>query len=281
MPFVGRMRRGTSLMLAKASFMCTNVGIIHRDIKPANILWDSDLDEAVLTDFGLSRLLTGPADAAGSAGYMAPEAWEGQITEAMDVYSLSVSLFELLTGRLPFVGATPFEFQRQRLDGLPKLDERLQSVPGELEESVRSGLAALPKERPSLQDLVGTLRASLNRLMADALTVRTKEPPEGRAVDLRIIVSHEEPDGNYVRVAATPRERETATRDMKRVPRAPDQVSLRTGDRVRIEVVADQPGYVAVFNIGPGGNLNLLYPDISVRGVTRPKIECAPHIAGL
>ena len=152
----------------------------------------------MLTDFGLSRLLTGPADAAGSAGYMAPEGWEGQITEAMDVYSLSVSLFELLTGRLPFVGATPFEFQRQRLDGLPKLDERLQSVPGELEGVVRSGLAALPKERPSLQDLVGTLRASLNRLMADVLTVRTKEPPEGRAVDLRIIVSHEEPDGNYV-----------------------------------------------------------------------------------
>ena len=55
--------------------------------------------------------------------------------------------------------------------------------------------------------------------------------------------------------------------------RAPDQVSLRTGDRVRIEVVADQPGYVAVFNIGPGGNLNLLYPDMLVRGVTRPKIE--------
>ena len=88
-------------------------------------------------------------------------------------------------------------------------------------------------------------------LAASLLTVQTKKPREERAVDLRIIVSREEPDGSYVRVAATPPERETVSRDMKRATREPDQVSLRTGDRVRVEVVADQSGYIAVFNMAP------------------------------
>jgi hypothetical protein len=48
---------------------------------------------------------------------------------------------------------------------------------------------------------------------------------------------------------------------MKKVPRQPEQASLRTGDRVRIAVIADQKGYATVFNVGPSGNLNLLYPD--------------------
>ena len=51
------------------------------------------------------------------------------------------------------------------------------------------------------------------------------------------------------------------TRDMKRVPKAPDQVCLRTGERVRIEAVTDRAGYLTVFNVGPAGHLNLLYPD--------------------
>ena len=47
---------------------------------------------------------------------------------------------------------------------------------------------------------------------------------------------------------------------MKRVPRPPDQVHLRTGDLVRVEAVADRPGYLTVFNVGPAGHLNLLFP---------------------
>jgi hypothetical protein len=53
---------------------------------------------------------------------------------------------------------------------------------------------------------------------------------------------------------------------MRKVPTPPGQVRLRTGDHVRIEVVVDQPGYVTVFNVGPTGNLNLLYPDESLHG---------------
>jgi hypothetical protein len=48
---------------------------------------------------------------------------------------------------------------------------------------------------------------------------------------------------------------------MKRVPKPPDQVRLRTGERVSVEAVADRPGYLTVFDVGPAGHLNLLYPE--------------------
>jgi hypothetical protein len=60
------------------------------------------------------------------------------------------------------------------------------------------------------------------------------------------------------------------TRDMKKVPPPPDQVRLRTGDRVRIEVSADRPGYLTVFNVGPTGNLNLLYPESDPQPTSPP-----------
>jgi hypothetical protein len=53
---------------------------------------------------------------------------------------------------------------------------------------------------------------------------------------------------------------------MKRVPPDPERVRFHTGDRVRVEAVADRAGYLTVFNVGPAGHLNLLYPeDLSSR----------------
>jgi hypothetical protein len=56
---------------------------------------------------------------------------------------------------------------------------------------------------------------------------------------------------------------------MKAVPAPPEMVTLRTGDRVRIEVVASRAGHATVYNVGPTGNLNLLYPP----GATGAPIE--------
>jgi hypothetical protein len=50
-------------------------------------------------------------------------------------------------------------------------------------------------------------------------------------------------------------------RDIRRVPPAPQQARVRTGEQVRVEVVADRDGYLTVFNVGPTGQLNLLHPD--------------------
>ncbi len=82
------------------------------------------------------------------------------------------------------------------------------------------------------------------------------EPPQRPApVDLRLIVSRQVGPDRFVPVAATHPQQPAGrlTRDMKKVPPSPDQVRLRTGDRVRVEVVRDRPGYLTVFNVGPTG----------------------------
>ncbi|MFI5453923.1 MAG: DUF4384 domain-containing protein [Isosphaerales bacterium] len=176
--------------------------------------------------------------------------------------------------------------------GLPEPDPRCTGLPEPLERIVRAGLAAQPEHRPDLRPFVAGLRATLNQLLVDTLTMSTKshesepttEPALGAEprhpaqptteqephlppVALHLIVSLQVGPNTFVPVAATrPRIELVATRDMKKVPPSPEQVRLQTGDRIRIEAVADRSGYLSVFNVGPTGNLNLLYPDESSPG---------------
>jgi hypothetical protein len=88
-------------------------GVIHRDLKPANIMISHD-GKLVVMDFGIARfatptdsLRTRPGTLMGTPAYMAPEQVQGQgqaITAATDVYCLGVIYYQLLTGRLPFIG---------------------------------------------------------------------------------------------------------------------------------------------------------------------------------
>jgi serine/threonine protein kinase/tetratricopeptide (TPR) repeat protein len=103
-------------------------GILHRDIKPGNILLDAE-GEPHLTDFGLARLVeqgstvTGSMEIMGTPSYMAPEQAVGNnagVSRATDVYGLGVVLYELLTGHLPFSGATTYETIRLLLDSEPR-----------------------------------------------------------------------------------------------------------------------------------------------------------------
>ena len=91
-------------------------GILHRDLKPAN-LFLLETGGVRLLDFGLARLknaapLTAAGTVMGSPSFMAPEAWQGVsdlLDSRVDVYSLGVILFRVLTGELPFSGATMHE----------------------------------------------------------------------------------------------------------------------------------------------------------------------------
>ncbi len=81
--------------------------VVHRDIKPANIMYDPQTDVLKITDFGIARLTgagsTRTGIVLGTPSFMSPEQLEGRtVTGHSDLFSLGVSLFQLLTGQLPF-----------------------------------------------------------------------------------------------------------------------------------------------------------------------------------
>jgi serine/threonine protein kinase len=234
-------------------------GIIHRDIKPPNILWHAQRDEALLADFGIAAHLADGQTAAGTWPYMAPEGfYVGSVSPKLDVYGLAATLFELVTGKLPFSGDTAAAYQEAARAGLPTPDPRCADLPAPLEQLIREGLAADPHRRPSLKDFAVGLRGGLNQLLSDSFDMQKLG---GSPVTLRLAVSRESAPGKYVPVASTRPGTVGTTRNMKRVPPPPAQIHLKTGDRVRVEVESDRTGHVTVFNVGPTGELNLLFPD--------------------
>jgi hypothetical protein len=84
--------------------------------------------------------------------------------------------------------------------------------------------------------------------------------PDPSRVGVQLVVTRLRPDGSTEPVATTAPPAERQVRDLKRVAKSPAQVHLRMGDTVRLEVRVRERGYVAVFNVGPSDNVNLLYP---------------------
>jgi serine/threonine-protein kinase len=142
-------------------------GLIHRDIKPANVILDAVTGRAKITDFGLARSVAQPSDLtqegalAGTPAYMSPEQARGSDTldPRTDVYSLGVTLYEALTGEVPFRGA-PHMVLRQVLSDEPRMPRRLNdAVPRDLETVCLKAMAKEPHRRyASAADLRDDLR---------------------------------------------------------------------------------------------------------------------------
>lgn len=108
-PFDSRSTINVAIQIASALSQAHKAHIVHRDIKPQNILVGTD-GVVKVTDFGIARAatastMTTTANAAGSVHYFSPEqARGGYVDEKSDIYSLGITMFEMITGVLPFQG---------------------------------------------------------------------------------------------------------------------------------------------------------------------------------
>lgn len=151
------------------------LGILHRDFKSDNVLFRAGphhIKTAVIADFGLARTVRGSqghittgSPLVGTVSHMAPEQVEGgQLSSATDVYGLGVVIFEMLTGRLPFLGTTPLSTALMHLkDSPPRPSTLATGLDPQWDELVLACLAKSPTERPTtewLQERLAQISAS-------------------------------------------------------------------------------------------------------------------------
>ena len=141
-------------------------GIMHRDLKPGNVLLDPQ-GNAYLADFGLAKVtdsgsgLTGTG-MIGTPAYMAPElADPGHATSQVDVYALTVMLFQMLSGRLPFNTDSALGMMMAHTSKpVPSLQEANPDLPGELQAIMERGMAKSPADRyPTAGSIASDLEA--------------------------------------------------------------------------------------------------------------------------
>lgn len=129
------------------------LGIIHRDIKPGNMMLTANGTLKVL-DFGIARLLgssrmTRVGNIIGTLEYMSPEQVRGHETDARsDIYGLGIMLYEVLTGRLPFVSENDFELMKMQTEDMPMLPRSINpAIPADVEAAILKAMAKKPADR--------------------------------------------------------------------------------------------------------------------------------------
>jgi serine/threonine-protein kinase len=154
-------------------------GVIHRDLKPSNIIIDR-AGGARIMDFGIARSLavksrTGAGVMIGTPEYMSPEQVEGkEVDQRSDIYSLGVILYEMLTGRVPFEGDTPFTVGMKHKGETPKNPKALNpNIPDDLSGII---LKCLEKDKSSRYQSAGDVRADLERVEKGMPTAERADP---------------------------------------------------------------------------------------------------------
>ena len=148
-PVDGERRRFVArigIQAAEALQYAHEQGILHRDVKPANLLVDEQ-QSVWITDFGLAKLagqddLTRSGDVIGTLRYLAPEALGGRTGPENDIYSLGLTLYELITLNSPFGDVSASELLRQVSESQPTRPRKLDpTIPRDLETIVLKAIA--------------------------------------------------------------------------------------------------------------------------------------------
>ena len=163
-------------------------GMVHRDIKPANIILDTQ-GQAILMDFGIVKIVGGDKHTAtgavlGTALYMSPEQIKGESAEPRsDIYSLGVTLFEMLSGNPPFQADSVMTVMMMHLsDPVPDLRNLRPGIPASVEAIIQKAMAKKPDDRfQSAVELAEALRRVQAQLLGE--TARPSERESATVVD--------------------------------------------------------------------------------------------------
>lgn len=144
-------------ILAAARFAHAK-GIVHRDIKPQNVMIDDEWNVKV-TDFGIAHNpvdgdITQTGQMVGTAQYISPEQAQGKpVSNASDIYSIGVVLFEMLSGRVPFEGDSSVAIALKHInDAVPRPSSVAPTVPPQLDSITMKAMAKSPVERYASTD---------------------------------------------------------------------------------------------------------------------------------
>jgi serine/threonine protein kinase len=158
-------------------------GMVHRDIKPANIMLDVQ-GQAILMDFGIVKILGGDSHTStgavvGTARYMSPEIIRGEVADhRSDIYSLGVTLYEMLSGRPPFVADSAMTLMMMHLnDPVPDVRDFRTDVRPELVEILEKCLAKDRNDRYlSAAEMAAELQRSLAHIGGQPTSIGLKDP---------------------------------------------------------------------------------------------------------
>jgi serine/threonine protein kinase len=243
-------------------------GVVHRDVKPGNVLITEE-GTIKVTDFGIARAvnteesLTQTGAVMGTATYFSPEQAEGMgVDSRSDIYSLGVVIFEMVTGRPPFLGDTPVAVASKHVREHPPAPREVNpGVPPDLEAIILKCLAKSPDHRYATGD----------DLRIDLLRFR-----EGRAVG-----ATNPPTGQHPSVGATQTVRGLGTQALPAVggdefegPREPNRTRLYAAILalllVALAVVLIFLGNsVGWWHIGEGASTTLVMPDVAGQNVSQ------------
>ena len=174
-----------SIQTAKALEHAHSKGIIHRDIKPQNIMLLKD-GMIKVADFGIASLESdieeNNGETVGSVHYIAPEQARGQAPDARsDIYSLGIVMYEMLTGRLPYVGASDVEVAVKHMNTDPVSPREINpDIPEELE---RICLKAMDSDISRRYQTAGELLDELEQYKAQSLAAHVLEDSEAVLID--------------------------------------------------------------------------------------------------
>lgn len=163
--------------IAKGLSYLHECGIVHRDLKPSNIFYENGAVK--IGDYGLSKAINACQNSAqtitvGTVHYMAPEIGAGRYDRSVDIYALGILLYEMVTGQVPFFGASPAEVLMKHLTATAELDD----IEQPFQRVIKKALAKDPADRYQtvqgmVEDVFGSeqVRNSMSQFSPDSLSM--------------------------------------------------------------------------------------------------------------